>query len=56
MSPAKKLKARIQAWIKELKTKLAAQSEINPELIGHSPMAYREEMLAKYYHLMPRGF
>lgn len=56
MSQASKLKARIHAWLKELKIRLALPSEFSTERSARNRLAYRKEMLSKQYHFMPREF
>lgn len=57
MLSSKKLKARIQAWMKEIKTKMKSRAEITePRFQNGKPIDPREEMRAKYFYISPRNF
>ncbi len=55
MSPKQKLKVRIQVWIKEFKEKFRASQELSMDRFSRD-LSYRDEILVKYYHLIPRNF
>ncbi len=56
MTPTQKLKKRIQDWMRKLKLKREKNPEAVPNREYRDPREYREEMIAKYSYLFPRGF
>lgn len=56
MSPTKKMKARIHAWMRNLKPKLQAQDLSDFSRVRESGLSPRDEIMTKYYHLVPRIF
>lgn len=55
MSLKQKLKNRILLWMKEVKEKQKVVYERNRIVDPKSIQEHREEMLAKYYDIFPRG-
>lgn len=56
MSPKQKLKAQIQAWMRKLKRSLANEQKAHIYAHVQDFRTYKDELISKYYHLLPRNF